>query len=79
MNVPAHEQFGPALMIVTRQIDYPAEIRSNGLGSTSRCLWLGNPRTASHALVGDRRSSAEALVRDWARADERASRDGREA
>jgi hypothetical protein len=77
VKVFAHEHFGPVPVILTRQFEYPAEIRSDGLGSTYHMPLLGSPWTATYAVGDDRRSLAGTLICDWAQADERATRDSR--
>jgi hypothetical protein len=65
VRVLAEEQFGPIPKILSRRFDYPAEIRSDGLGSTYHMPLLGSPWTATYHVGADRRSLAGTLRCTW--------------
>jgi len=74
VRVVAREHFGPIPRILSRSFEYPAQIRSDGLGSVYHMPLLGSPWTATYQVGTDRRSLAGALRCTWAEADERATR-----
>ena len=77
VRVIAQERFGPIPRILTRRFEYPAQIRSDGLGSTYQMPLLGSPWTATYQVGTDRRSLAGELRCSWAEAHEQASRGDR--
>jgi hypothetical protein len=74
VKVIAREQFGPIPGIVSRTFQYPAEIRSDGLGSTYHMPLLGSPWVATYEVGADRKSLAGTLRCIWAEAHERATK-----
>ena len=77
VRVVAREHFGPIPRILSRSFEYPAQIRSDGLGSTYHMPLLGSPWTATYQVGTDRRSLAGELRCTWAEAHEQASRGDR--
>ena len=77
VRVVAREHFGPIPRVLSRSFEYPAQIRSDGLGSTYHMPLLGSPWTATYRVGTDRRSLAGELRCTWAEAHEQATRGDR--
>ena len=66
VRVVAQEHFGPVPRILSRSFEYPAQIRSDGLGSLTRCrCWAarGRPPTRSAATAAASPASCAARGR----------------
>jgi hypothetical protein len=74
--VHGNERLGPVPGLLTRTLNYSAEIRDDGMAATYHMPLLGTHWTGNYQVAADRQSILAELVCDWGTATEDTRRIG---